>query len=268
MRTTALMPLLALAWLVGSAGAADPEAREPVPLISPRALLDRVQSGEPTVFLDVREPEEFAEDHIPGAINIPQREFEARQDEIPRDALVIPYCNMDFRGFVAVRELEALGFEEVALMQERGILGWQAQGLPIAGARSGLTDAEARERLETVPVETLLGDRLAEPVAPTGVSHEIEMEVSEWYFHPNDLRVEAGDELQITLTSIRGTHFFILPDFEVFAEIPEGKTREVAFVANRPGEYRFGSCEWDGAELQVMKGRLRVQDPSEAEGEK
>ena len=66
-------------------------------------------------------------EHIPGAINIPRREFEARQSEVPQDALVLPYCNMDFRGFVAVRQLEAMGFERVGLMQERGIQGWKAK---------------------------------------------------------------------------------------------------------------------------------------------
>lgn len=239
------------------------DRREPVPLLSPRRLVERIQAGEHLVFVDVREPEEFAEGHIPGALNVPQREFSARRGEIPEGAdLVIPYCNLDFRGFVAARELEALDVGPVALMQERGIEGWRAQGLPVVEP-GGLTDDEAAARLLGTPADELLGAQVVRHAPPTGVTRTFEMEVSEWYFDPNDLAVDAGDELRIRLTSRRGDHYFILPDYEIQERVPEGETREVAFVADRAGEFRFGSCEWDGASLQVMKGRLRVTVPLE-----
>jgi rhodanese-related sulfurtransferase/plastocyanin len=244
------------------AAAEDPitEPRKPVPLVSPQRVVEMVrESPSRVVFVDVREPEEFAEGHIPGAINIREQDFAARIGEVPKDALVIPYCNMDFRGFVAVRSLEELGIERVALMQERGINGWREQGLPVAGPESGLSDEEALERLRSVETAGLLGDRYSPRVAPSGVSHEISMTAAEWYFEPNDLEVEAGDEVRLTIQSEQGDHFFIQPDFEVAASLPAGEAREVVFLADRPGDYRFGSCEWDGSVLQVMKGRLRVR---------
>src|SRR5262245_31295741 len=73
--------------------------KEPTTLYSPAQLVRMVQTQQPIVFLDVREPGEFARNHIPGALNMPQRDFAARVQELPSDALVIPYCNMDFRGF-------------------------------------------------------------------------------------------------------------------------------------------------------------------------
>ncbi len=251
-----------LVFAVGTAAALDSPAAtsQPVQLLSPQRLVEMLKRApSDVVFLDVREPEEFAEGHIPGAINIPQRAFAARVGEIPTNALVIPYCNMDFRGFVAARALQKLGIERVALMQERGLNGWRRQGLPIAGPETGLSDATARSQLLSLAPGELLGDRYAPRVAPSGVSHELTMTAAEWYFEPNDFEIEAGDEVRLTIRSVKGDHFFIQPDFEVAAALPEGEERVVVFVADRPGDYRFGSCEWDGALLQVMKGRLRVR---------
>lgn len=253
------LPITMLCLLLASFVAAeDAASRQPIPLLSPQRLVEKIQNDEKVVFLDVREPDEFAENHIPGAINIPQRDFESRVTEIPQDALVIPYCNMDFRGFVAVRELEALGVSKLALMQERGIQGWQRAGLPIVGGDAGLTEQEALGRLQRQSPEELLGDRVTQRVPATGRVHRVKMEVSEWYFEPNDLEIQAGDELRISLTSAKGSHFFILPDFEIQQAIQHGQTEEIRFIADREGTFKFGSCEWDGGALQMMKGRLRV----------
>lgn len=235
-------------------------------VLAPRALVEMLHAGEKVVFVDVREPAEFAVNHIPGAINLPQREFEARRRELDPDAILIPYCNMDFRGFVSARALEQLGFERVALMQERGLHGWREQGLPVVGRESGLTDAEALAKLRDVAVEDLASERKIVRVQPTGRVHEIEMEVAEWYFEPNDLTVEPGDRVRIDLTSAQGDHQFILPDFEVAEVVKEGDTRTIEFVASHAGDFRFGTCEWDGDELQVMKGRLRVVAPAAGQG--
>jgi heme/copper-type cytochrome/quinol oxidase subunit 2 len=61
------------------------------------------------------------------------------------------------------------------------------------------------------------------------------------------------------VTSGKGDHYFVLPDYEVQVAVPEGETREVVFVADRAGKFRFGSCEWDGSALQAMKGVLEVR---------
>jgi len=250
----------------GDSGARAPAAsavaisQPTVPLISPQRLIERVQSGESVVFVDVREPEEFAEGHIPGAVNIPQRDLGSRIGELDPDALTIPYCNMDFRGFVAAKRLRDLGIRSVALMQERGLRGWEAQSLPVS-AGSAQSEEDGLRRLREVAARDLLGDRFVENASPTGRSHRIEMVASEWFFDPNDLEIEAGDTIHLTIRSEKGNHFFIQPDYEISVYLPEGETREVQFQALRPGDYRFGSCEWDGTSLQVMKGRLRVVAP-------
>ncbi|MDH3298298.1 MAG: rhodanese-like domain-containing protein, partial [Gemmatimonadota bacterium] len=50
--------------------------------IEARELLARIEGGSPPTILDVRRPEEFAEGHISGAINIPFTELEARVSEL------------------------------------------------------------------------------------------------------------------------------------------------------------------------------------------
>jgi rhodanese-related sulfurtransferase/plastocyanin len=260
------MVLMIAVWVTASGSLiarAEEEApvvgRTPVDLYSPQRLVEAIQAGEKIIFLDVREPEEFAENHIPGAVNIPERLLRERRSEIPREGVLIPYCNMDFRGYVAVDTLRSLGFDDVGLMQERGIEGWRSQGLPTMDAKQGIDDRAAWEQLRSVSAKDLLGDRYVETVEPTGITHQVSMSVSEWYFDPNDLEIGAGDTLEIEVRSEKGNHFFILPDYEIQTHVPEGETRRVSFVADKPGEFRFGSCEWDGGALQVMKGRLRVR---------
>jgi len=251
--------------IVGCASFPSPPApegvgTEPVPLLSPRDLVLALQGGDNIVFLDVREPEEFAAGHIPGAINIPQRHLAERFDEIDPAALVIPYCNMDFRGFYAVRELGKLGLRSIALMEERGIYGWEGLGLPIASGADGLTDAQATRALAAIDARTLPSRRDQPRTPPTGRTRHIRVTASNWFFDPNDLEVDAGDEIHLIVESHQGDHFFVQPDYEVAMHVVEGRRQEVRFLADRGGDFRFGSCEWDGTDLQVMKGRLRVRE--------
>ena len=240
------------------------ERAGPIPLYAPRELVERFRSGE-VVFVDVRQPEEYAEDHLPGAVNIPERALSARRDELPTDTLLIPYCNMDFRGLLAARQLRRLGFAEVGLMQERGLVGWRAQGLSIAGAESGLDDAAARAELEQIPLASLAPAHTPTRHPPTGRVHRVAMEVANWYFDPNVIEVEAGDTVEIDLVATEGAHTLIVPAFELATRIAAGERQRLRFVADQVGDHRFGSCEWDGTALHVMKGRLRVHPPGTPE---
>ena len=50
------------------------------------------QSPDQVIIIDVRSPEEFAEKHIPGAINIPLSELESRSGELSRQTTIITAC--------------------------------------------------------------------------------------------------------------------------------------------------------------------------------
>ena len=44
------------------------------------------------VVLDTRTPDAFVEEHIPGAINIPEAELDKRLKELPKNKEIVPYC--------------------------------------------------------------------------------------------------------------------------------------------------------------------------------
>lgn len=62
-------------------------------------------------LLDVREPEEHARGHIPGARNLPLSELRSRLEELPRDKPLWLYCAVGQRGYFAQRLLLQRGFE-------------------------------------------------------------------------------------------------------------------------------------------------------------
>lgn len=71
---------------------------------------------EPTPFiLDVRTPQEFALDHISGAVNVPIDELRQRLSELPRNRPIVTYCQVGQRGYLATRLLKQRGFESVNL---------------------------------------------------------------------------------------------------------------------------------------------------------
>lgn len=90
-------------------------ARTPLDrLTDPQELLRLVQEGsEPYHLIDVRSPEEFAEGHIPSAVNIPFQLIEERVPTTDRDALIVLYCHSGGRSAVAKAILQDVGFHHV-----------------------------------------------------------------------------------------------------------------------------------------------------------
>jgi rhodanese-related sulfurtransferase len=78
-------------------------------------------------ILDVREPEEWDEKHIPGATLIPLGELAARVDEVPRDQQVVVICRSGNRSQVGRDILMSAGFEDVTSVTG-GINQWIESG--------------------------------------------------------------------------------------------------------------------------------------------
>lgn len=76
-------------------------------------------------MLDVREPNEWAQAHIPGATLIPLSELQARVNELPKDQPVLVYCRSGNRSASGRDILKAAGFENVTSMAG-GINQWIA----------------------------------------------------------------------------------------------------------------------------------------------
>jgi rhodanese-related sulfurtransferase len=118
-----------------------------VPELPIETLLTEMKSGKSVVFVDVREPDEFAEAHIPDALNIQLRELDAADIEKVRGAdYVVAYCIKDFRGFEMARSLRDAGVSNAVILNPYGIKGWIADGLPTVGAQA-MSETAAKKRL-------------------------------------------------------------------------------------------------------------------------
>jgi NADPH-dependent 2,4-dienoyl-CoA reductase/sulfur reductase-like enzyme/rhodanese-related sulfurtransferase len=62
------------------------------------------------LLLDVREPDEFADGHIPQAINLPLSQMRSRYTELPRDRDVWICCGVGQRAYYATRFLAQHGY--------------------------------------------------------------------------------------------------------------------------------------------------------------
>ena len=104
------------------------DALEPVPA---SVLLDRVRDGLVTV-LDVRPPEEYAQGHIPGALNIPLDRLESRVGELSSGREIVAYCRGPWcvLSFEAVARLRKAGIRARRLAN--GLPEWRRAGLPVA----------------------------------------------------------------------------------------------------------------------------------------
>ena len=84
------------------------------------------------LFIDVREEDEHAEVHIPGAINIPLSELPARLDEISEEAPVVLVCNTGVRSEQAALFLAGMGYDQDLLFNlEDGTKGWRKKGFNV-----------------------------------------------------------------------------------------------------------------------------------------
>lgn len=83
--------------------------------------------------LDVREPDEWKESHIPGSTLISLGELEARVKEVPRDREVIVVCRAGNRSRAGRTILINAGFTQVTSLAG-GLTAWAAANLPtVAG---------------------------------------------------------------------------------------------------------------------------------------
>lgn len=79
------------------------------------------------IILDVRTPEEYRDEHIPGAINIPNEDIGTKEpSELPdKDQLILVYCRSGNRSKQASRKLAELGYTNI--VEFGGIIDWPGE---------------------------------------------------------------------------------------------------------------------------------------------
>lgn len=84
--------------------------------ISGDLLWDSLKQNKEVFLLDVREPEEYADFKIPGAVNVPlSRLFATSQLEIPKDKKIVTICSHGNRSMAATFALAQKGIEATSL---------------------------------------------------------------------------------------------------------------------------------------------------------
>ncbi len=114
--------------------------------ISVEGLRALLASGAPVTVLDVREADESAEGHIPGAVLLPRGWLELRAEAlVPRDAVVVVYCQSGVRSLLAAQRLLELGYADVRNLAG-GFGRWSDAGFPAAKPTLLRADQKARYR--------------------------------------------------------------------------------------------------------------------------
>ena len=98
----------------------SPQVRE----VNPEELRGRSSDA---AVVDVREPEEFINGHVPGAVNLPQADLATKLNEVPRDRPIFVICQGGFRSLRAAQFLTQCGISNVASVKG-GTEAWRAGG--------------------------------------------------------------------------------------------------------------------------------------------
>ena len=81
---------------------------------------------EQAVFVDARDASEYAEGHIPGAVNIDWRAFPREIESLP-DGMIVVYCNTGTLSAQAALAARLMGHDNVVMLQG-GLDGWRRDG--------------------------------------------------------------------------------------------------------------------------------------------
>src|SRR5687767_9511132 len=98
-------------------------AHNPATDITALELKQRLDRGDKLTLVDVREPNEYQINRIPGTVLIPLGEIPRRYAELDKDAEVVVHCKMGGRSAKAADFLRSVGFKRV-LNLKGGVLDW------------------------------------------------------------------------------------------------------------------------------------------------
>ena len=113
--------------------------------ISTAEALERLNSSDAPLFVDVREPDEWEEGHIPGAVHVSRGRLESRIEGLIPDKTrpLVVYCSVGARSAFATKVLSEMGYEDVVNL-EHGFTDWKRNGFDVTVPRVLTTEQRAR----------------------------------------------------------------------------------------------------------------------------
>lgn len=94
------------------------------PMITSSELAGRLRANSAPRIIDVREPQEFTYEHIPGSENIPLSSFNSQFQSLTADEEIVLVCRSGNRSGMAQRFLLSQGYTRTRNLID-GMLGWQ-----------------------------------------------------------------------------------------------------------------------------------------------
>ena len=128
-----MMWLLSVSLIIGVALAGGCVQAQIIEDITPQeafTLIQNNQNNPDFVIIDVRTPEEFAEEHIENAINLDyySETFRDELNKLDKNKTYVVYCRSGKRSGNALTIMKELNFREAYNIG--GIIQWKAAGLP------------------------------------------------------------------------------------------------------------------------------------------
>ena len=96
--------------------------------IAPQDAKPLLDNGK-AVLIDIREADEFAREHVPGAQHVPLSGFSAADFPGDRDKIAIFHCASGARTAEAAPRILGTAFAEIQQL-DQGLAGWKKAGLP------------------------------------------------------------------------------------------------------------------------------------------
>ena len=112
-----------------------------------------------------------------------------------------------------------------------------------------------------VPVQGFedVEEKIVNEAGKAGESKVIDVIAKKWEFVPSTIEVNQGDNVELNVKSIEGTHGFSLPDYDINERLPLDKTVQIKFVANKKGTFTFACSVPCGSGHGSMIGKLIVR---------
>ena len=131
--------------------------------VDPRTLKSWLDDEE-AVLIDIREPDEYAREHIPSARLVPRSGFDPADFSHDEGKVGVFHCQSGARTRQAAGEILATGFSEVYCL-DGGLQGWKKAGLPTSFNRKAPISIQRQVQL-TAGGMVVLGIVLAALVSP------------------------------------------------------------------------------------------------------
>jgi len=103
---------------------------ERVPLVAPWDLAPRLKRPDAPIVLDVRQDDEWADGHIPGAVHVENGRLPWDDLPLPKDRPIVVHCHTGNRSTSGISVLLRRGYKDVAIL-DGGYAGWSSHGFPV-----------------------------------------------------------------------------------------------------------------------------------------